>query len=419
MVEEIAISLRNVSKLYKRYHRPVDRLKEILLPGKPRAEIFWALRDITLEVPKGERVGIIGRNGAGKSTLLQIIAGTLTPTTGEIAVNGRMSALLELGSGFDPEFTGRENIFFSGRLLGLEKEEIESKFDDISAFADIEDFIDQPVKTYSSGMYVRLAFALAVNVNPDILIVDEALSVGDAAFQFKSFRRLEKLMEAGATVILVSHDIGAIKSVCDQILYLQNGTLRAFGNTDEVAEIYFLDIQSQQKLDSLQGQFVKAKKSLSGKKRLALGTDEGKVLDVRFINDSDQSGIFYTGDQILIEVIVEHLSSLQNPSVSLSIEDRRSLPISGKYIKLTKIRSNLEIVRRRVIFRFQAGLIEGIYFLTVRLESRQSDKMFYPVDKQAGVLSFKVLDTEDKDFLGIADLKINSYEEEATNTNSM
>jgi lipopolysaccharide transport system ATP-binding protein len=182
MGEEIAISLKNVSKCYKRYARPVDRLKEILLPGKSIAQEFWALRDINLEIPKGETLGIIGQNGSGKSTMLQIIAKTLTPTTGEVQVNGRVSALLELGSGFNPEFTGRQNVFFNGRLLGLSHEEIEDKFDEIAAFADIGDFIDQPVKTYSSGMFVRLAFAVAVSVNPDILIVDEALAVGDIYF---------------------------------------------------------------------------------------------------------------------------------------------------------------------------------------------------------------------------------------------
>jgi lipopolysaccharide transport system ATP-binding protein len=170
---EIAISLHNVSKCYKRYSRPVDRLKELLLPGRSHAENFWALRDINLEVAKGETLGIIGQNGSGKSTLLQIIAGTVTPTTGEVWVNGRVSALLELGSGFNPEFTGRQNVFFNGRILGLSRQEIEAKFDDIAAFAEIGDFLDQPIKTYSSGMVVRLAFAVIANTEPQILIVEQ------------------------------------------------------------------------------------------------------------------------------------------------------------------------------------------------------------------------------------------------------
>ena len=183
MSEGIAISLKNVSKVFRRYRRPVERLKEILIPGKSRAEEFWALRNINLEIPKGETLGIIGRNGSGKSTLLQIIAGTLTPTTGELELNGRVSALLELGSGFNPEFTGRQNVFFNGRVLGLSQEEVAEKFDQIAAFADIGDFIDQPIKTYSSGMVVRLAFAVVAHTEPSILIVDEALAVGDAKFE--------------------------------------------------------------------------------------------------------------------------------------------------------------------------------------------------------------------------------------------
>jgi lipopolysaccharide transport system ATP-binding protein len=229
MGEEIAISLKNVSKCFKRYPRPVDRLQEILLPGKIRADTFWALRDINLEIPKGQTVGIIGRNGSGKSTLLQIIAGTLTPTSGEVQVKGRVSALLELGSGFNPEFTGRQNVFFNGRLLGLSQKEIEDKFDEIANFADIGDFIDQPVKTYSSGMFVRLAFAVAVNVNPEILIVDEALAVGDIVFQHRCMRRMRDLMDSGVTTLFVSHDSGAIKNLCNSAVMIHDGQIYTSG----------------------------------------------------------------------------------------------------------------------------------------------------------------------------------------------
>ncbi len=225
MGEKIAISLKNVSKVYKRYARPVDRLKEILLPGKSRADDFWALQDISLEVPRGQTIGILGQNGSGKSTLLQIIAGTLTPTTGEVKVNGRLSALLELGSGFNPEFTGRQNVFFNGRMLGLSQEEIERKFDEIGAFADIGDFLDQPVKTYSSGMYVRLAFSVAINVNPDILIVDEALAVGDARFQQRCMTRINQLRNEGVSILFVSHDADAVKRLCDQAVVLEKGKI--------------------------------------------------------------------------------------------------------------------------------------------------------------------------------------------------
>ena len=200
VMSELAICLKNVSKCFKRYARPVNRLKDLLLPGKSRADEFWALRNINLEVPKGQTLGIVGRNGSGKSTLLQIIVKTLTPTTGEVEVKGRVSALLELGSGFNPEFTGRQNVFFNGQLLGLSQKDIEAKFDRIAAFADIGDFIEQPIKTYSSGMFVRLAFAVATSVEPDILVVDEALSVGDEAFQRKCFARIHTIQERGGTI---------------------------------------------------------------------------------------------------------------------------------------------------------------------------------------------------------------------------
>ena len=234
----IAISLKNVSKCFKRYSHPVERLKELLLPGKSRADEFWALRDFSLEVPKGQTLGIVGRNGSGKSTLLQIIAGILTPTTGEVIVKGRVSALLELGSGFNPEFTGRQNVFFNGRLLGVEHQEIEAKFNEIAAFADIGDFINQPVKTYSSGMFVRLAFAVAISVDPDILIVDEALAVGDEAFQRKCFARLKAIQERGGTILFVSHSATSVIGLCSSAVLVDQGDRLLTSTPKEVVAKY-------------------------------------------------------------------------------------------------------------------------------------------------------------------------------------
>lgn len=248
---ETIISLKNVSKCFKRYTRPVDRLKEILLPGKSRADEFWALRDINLEVPEGQTLGIVGRNGSGKSTLLQIIAGTLTPTIGEVRVNGRVSALLELGSGFNPEFTGRQNVFFNGRLLGLSQKEIEDRFDEIAGFADIGDFIDQPVKTYSSGMFVRLAFAVAVNVAPEILIVDEALAVGDVVFQHRCMRRMRNLMESGVTTLFVSHDSGAVKTLCNWAVMIHEGKIYTSGLPNAVI-IDYMKLVTEEELGLVQ-----------------------------------------------------------------------------------------------------------------------------------------------------------------------
>ena len=238
MKEEIIISLKNVSKRFKRYEHPADRLKEILLNEKSYSKDFWALQDIDLEISKGQTVGIVGLNGSGKSTLLQIIAGTLTPTTGEVKVKGRVSALLELGSGFNPEFTGRQNVFFNARLLGLNQSKTEDRFDKIAGFADIGDFIDQPVKTYSSGMFVRLAFSVAVNVSPDILIVDEALSVGDIFFQHKCIRQIRELIDLGVTTLFVSHDSSTIKTLCDRAIMLNAGKIFSTGLPSLIIQEY-------------------------------------------------------------------------------------------------------------------------------------------------------------------------------------
>ncbi|MBE9165263.1 MULTISPECIES: ABC transporter ATP-binding protein [Microcoleaceae] len=222
---ENVISLKNVSKCFKRYDRPGDRLKEIIYPNKKLADEFWALHDINLEIARGQTLGVVGRNGSGKSTLLQIIVGTLTPTAGSVRVEGRISALLELGSGFNPEFTGRQNVFFNAQILGFNQKETEEKFDEIAAFADIGDFIDQPVKTYSSGMFVRLAFAVATSVEPDILVVDEALSVGDEAFQRKCFARLQSIQEGGGTILFVSHAASSVVQLCTSAILMDSGEL--------------------------------------------------------------------------------------------------------------------------------------------------------------------------------------------------
>lgn len=230
MSSEVAIRVEGVGKCYAIYDKPHHRLLQQLFPNaRPWHREFHALREVGFEVRRGETVGIVGRNGSGKSTLLQIVCGTLTPSSGRVEVNGRIAALLELGAGFNPEFTGRENVFLNGTVLGLTRAEIEARFDSIAAFADIGEFIEQPVKTYSSGMYVRLAFAVAINVDPDILVVDEALSVGDEAFQRKCYARLEAMRERGATVLFVSHSAGAVIELCNRALLLDRGECLARG----------------------------------------------------------------------------------------------------------------------------------------------------------------------------------------------
>lgn len=226
MSSDIAIKINNVSKHYHIYDKPQDRLKQGLFRGRKQFyKEFRALVNITCDIKKGETVGIIGRNGSGKSTLLQIICGTLTPTGGEVALYGRVAALLELGAGFNPEFTGRENVFMYASILGLSSDEINKKYDDIVGFSEIDDFIDQPVKTYSSGMYVRLAFSVAINVDPEILIIDEALAVGDELFQQKCYSRINTLRRNGVTVLFVSHSASAVVELCNRAIVLDRGEL--------------------------------------------------------------------------------------------------------------------------------------------------------------------------------------------------
>ena len=237
--DDVVLSVKNVSKCFEMYEKPVHRLFQTLCAGhKQFYKEFWALKDISFDVHRGECVGIIGRNGAGKSTLLQIITGTLQPTKGTVECRGRVAALLELGSGFNPEFTGRDNVFMNAAILGLNKHEIEEKYEQVVEFADIGDFIDQPVKTYSSGMFVRLAFAVQTMVKPDVLIVDEALSVGDIAFQNKCIKVLNNLISNGTTVFFCSHDISTVQRICSSAIWIDKGEQRLMGDPSDVCASY-------------------------------------------------------------------------------------------------------------------------------------------------------------------------------------
>ena len=244
MSSEPAIAARNLGKCYQLYARPQDRLKQFFAGGRRQYfREFWALRDVGFDIMPGEVVGILGRNGAGKSTLLQLVCGTLTPTVGEIAVKGRVAALLELGAGFNPEFSGRENVFLSAAVMGIPEAEIAARFEELVDFSGIRDFIDQPVKTYSSGMYVRLAFSVATSVEPDILVIDEALSVGDGEFARRSFDRIMALKQAGKTILFCSHSMYQIEALCDRAIWLEAGCVRHYGPVADSIGAYnaFLD----------------------------------------------------------------------------------------------------------------------------------------------------------------------------------
>jgi ABC-type polysaccharide/polyol phosphate transport system ATPase subunit len=261
-ISDVAIKVNDLSKCYQIYAQPRDRLKQFIFPKirsmsgkspKQYYEDFWALNNVTFEVARGETVGIIGRNGSGKSTLLQMICGTLTPTNGLVETRGRIAALLELGSGFNPEFSGRENVYLNAAVLGLSREEIDNRFDDIAAFADIRQFMEQPVKTYSSGMVARLAFSVAVQVDPDVLVVDEALSVGDMAFQEKSFTRMKRIRDNGTSILFVSHSPSAVRNFCDRAIWLDSGRMRAIGERLVVCDEYQQEMEEGFRRDSRPG----------------------------------------------------------------------------------------------------------------------------------------------------------------------
>ena len=320
---DIAIKVEGLSKCYEIYANPRDRLKQFVLPRLQRLagqapkqyfREFWALKDVSFEIKKGETVGIIGRNGSGKSTLLQMICGTLNPTSGSIQTHGRIAALLELGSGFNPEFTGRENVYLSGAVLGLSSEEVDARFDAIAAFADIGDFIEQPVKTYSSGMYVRLAFAVIAHVDAEILVIDEALSVGDAVFSQKCMRFLRKFKEQG-TLIFVSHDMGSVLNLCERAVWLHGGHLRQMGGSKEIAEAYLQytlqEVYGQEaKLQALDAQNVVPTDTDELPKAIPAGADAVPKIDygsqMRVDENLNEANGWRTGAGEILSVRLEH-----------------------------------------------------------------------------------------------------------------
>ncbi|MBD2327824.1 ABC transporter ATP-binding protein [Alkalinema sp. FACHB-956] len=390
-MSDIAISLNQVSKCFKRYARPVDRLKELLLPGKPRAEAFWALRDINLEIPKGETFGLVGQNGSGKSTLLQIIAGTLQPSSGEVITHGRISALLELGSGFNPEFTGRQNVFFNGRILGLSQAEIEARFDDIAAFADIGDFLDQPVKTYSSGMFVRLAFAVAINVSPDILIVDEALAVGDIFFQAKCFRRIEVLQDQGVTILFVSHDLGSVQNLCKEGILLHHGQILCRDEPSVISsEYYKLFRVEHEKLHSSQTDytdtdFPSVREGLievTYDQRISNGKATIEQVYVTALNDHPQK-TFQVGETVKVTLVTRFHEDCEKVSSCVGLRDRFGQSLVGKHTwydhpgLIPKVKGG-EVVEFE--FTMQLDLHHGEYLAIIAVASQRSEADYDSLD---------------------------------------
>jgi ABC-type polysaccharide/polyol phosphate transport system ATPase subunit len=295
------IKVENLSKCYNIYNRPQDRFKQFILPRLQKTigqtpkiyyKEFWALRDVSFEVQTGETIGIVGRNGSGKSTLLQMICGTLTPTYGSVETKGRIAALLELGSGFNPQFTGHENIYMNAAILGLTKKEIDAQYNDIVAFADIGDFINQPVKFYSSGMVVRLAFAVQAQISPDILVVDEALAVGDIRFQNKSIRKMEAIQKSGTTILFVSHDLQTISKFCDRVIWLDDGKIKQQGSTKDVLENFSswmsYGMQSDQQKEKLPTKIANTENEtltlMTVKDQDSFGEKQALIIQAGFLN---------------------------------------------------------------------------------------------------------------------------------------
>ncbi len=359
MSNDIAIKVENLTKIYKLYNSPQDRLKESLHPlRKKYHHDFYALNDVSFEVKKGETVGIIGRNGSGKSTLLKIITGVLTPSSGSVTVNGRISALLELGAGFNPELTGIENVYFNGTLMGYSREEMDTKLDNILSFASIGDFVYQPVKTYSSGMFVRLAFAVAINVEPDLLIVDEALSVGDMRYQAKCFKQIEALKERGVTILFVSHDLVSIRSYCSAAVLMDEGSIRKIGDADDVCTTYHLLIRAEQVEDDVRNK--PAENSI-------LEAD-GKILSVDILDENGNAvDILESGTEITVRITVVAYNDIENPAVSFSFQNLQGINLLGvttfyENIPVERIAKNQE---RTFYFKFKLSLQGGSFLTTV------------------------------------------------------
>ena len=391
-MSDTAISVRGVGKRYDIYTRNIDRLRHILSGGlKSYGTPFWALRECSFEVQRGEAVGIVGRNGSGKSTLMQIIAGTLAPTEGEVRIRGRISALLELGSGFNPQFTGRENVYLSGSILGLNRRQMDEKFDAIAGFADIGEFLDQPVEVYSSGMHARLAFSVSVCVEPDILIVDEILSVGDAGFQQKCIGRMKKMLGDGLTLLFVSHSADMVKSICSRGLYLQQGKTVCFGPASDAVDKYMQSLR-EQTTDRAQQNLAMRKPELAKDAKpppevveeaenaangLRYGAGQARIESVRLLDEQGtvREG-FNFGERITAEVVVTAVVEINRLDLVFVVRDKAGVDIFGSAVadEGTAIGAMLAGEKRRVRVSFVNTLAAGPHGVMLTLTRRPDYK---------------------------------------------
>lgn len=397
--KKACIEVKDISKCFQIYNKPSDRLKQFIVPKLPLIgkkynrfyKEFWALKNISVEIKDGEVVGIIGQNGAGKSTLLQLICGTLHQTTGEVIKRGRISALLELGSGFNPEYSGRENVYLNASILGLSKKEIDEKFEDIEKFADIGSFIDQPVKSYSSGMYVRLAFSVAIHVEPSILIVDEALAVGDIRFQTKCLRAIDELKKGGTSIIFVTHSSGQIEALCDRVLWLHKGELLVSGEPSKVMRHYtnFMvhgiepdlsetneSVDSKTSRESESTENTDAWVTITEANNIK-GSDPYAIKKVCFIKEDKTPvhKVTSTVNKVKVKLEVKTSEDIESPILAIGIFNSLNEPVIHFNSQNTEICINQLMkgqLREMEISFDMPGLRPGEYLLSVGLDAYES-----------------------------------------------
>jgi lipopolysaccharide transport system ATP-binding protein len=388
------VLVQNVSKLYRLYRRPADRLREMLPGSRPLHTDFWALKDIGFTVEKGETLSLVGPNGCGKSTLLQIVCGILQPTTGRVVTRGRIAALLELGAGFNPEFTGRENVYLNGEIMGLSRAEIDKALPSIEAFADIGEFMSRPVKEYSSGMYVRLAFSTAIHVDPDILVVDEALAVGDAVFANRCVRKFQELRERKITVLFVSHDLGLVKQLSDRAILLLHGRMEAEGAPKDVINRYIGLVLERQQPD------VAKDKHLKSSFRHGDGTSE--ILGVDLLNArGEPTSSVASGESVTVRVRSRFHRSISDPMVGILVRTRIGMDVYGtntriEHVNLGDFQAGDEI---EVDFQVECWLTPQQYTLTVATQNADGTSHDWLDD----AIAFDVVDT--RHAAGVANLR--------------
>jgi ABC-type polysaccharide/polyol phosphate transport system ATPase subunit len=388
--------VQNVSKLYRLYRAPFDRIRELNpLRKTPLHTDFWALRDISFSVERGETVSLVGPNGCGKSTLLQVISGILQPTTGRVVTRGRVAALLELGAGFNPEFSGRENVFINGEIMGIPRAEMERNLPLIESFAEIGEFIERPVKEYSSGMYVRLAFSTAIHVSPDILIVDEALAVGDAVFANRCIRKFEELREKKTTVLFVSHDLGLVKQLSNRAIFLLNGRIEAEGEPKHVIDKYIGVVLERQKAFERSG----SRPHLAASFRHGDGSSE--ILDVALLDEGGGlCGVVSSGDRVTIRIRTIFRRRVE-PMVGILIRNRIGMEIYGTNTGIEQIDLGTFTTGEEldIDFQFDCWLTPQQYTVTVATQYRDGSSHDWLDD----VLSFEVVSK--RHAAGVTDLR--------------